>query len=198
MNPTAKQTEKSVRVIVGLGNPGKKYAQTRHNIGHWVIDALVADVGSKGKLKKKGNFEGVSISRNDCEVFFAKPAVYMNHSGIAVRELLEYFQIKPNLCLVVMDDIYLPVGKIRFRNSGSSGGHNGLQSVIDEIGTSDFPRLKVGIGHHGDKGEILTDYVLSCFPKEDVEPVQKAVEDAREACLAWLDKGPEVVMRRFN
>lgn len=193
-----KQTGKPVRIIVGLGNPGSKYARTRHNVGFRVIDALVADTDSKAKLKKSKYFEGVQSLVGGRDVFFAKPAVFMNLSGIALRALVQNFRIGPESCLVVVDDIYLPVGKIRFRKDGSSGGHNGLQSIIDELGTSNFPRLRVGIGQSEEEKVDLADYVLSAFSSEEEKGINTAVDCARQACLTWIEEGGDAVMHRYN
>ncbi len=167
-------------------------------MGHWVINALVAEASPRPKLRKMKTVEGVTVCRAGLDVFLAKPRVYMNHSGAAIRDVLDCLKIQPSSCLVILDDVYLPVGKIRFRDSGSSGGHNGLQSVIDAIETSSFPRLRIGIGREEVEGDRLSDYVLSCFPQEDSDAVDKSIQLACQAAWTWIEAGSEAVMRGFN
>ena len=186
-----------MKLIVGLGNPEKKYERTRHNVGFLVIDALVESdrntlVGGRGPFQiNRKPFQGG-------KVVVAKPTVFMNESGKAVQSLLDHFQITPEDSLIVVDDVNLPLGKIRFRSSGSAGGHHGLESIIQVLGTSRFSRLRIGVGLGDLSGSDLTNYVLSDFSKEEWNALAPEIERAREACLEWIERGAARVMQRYN
>ena len=186
-----------MKLIVGLGNPGKPYENTRHNVGFLVIDALLE--WDQNALKEgKGLFR---INRNPFQggiAVVAKPNVFMNESGRAVATLLEQFHISRAQCLVVADDVNLPIGTIRFRASGSAGGHHGLESILEAIGTGDFPRLRIGIGTPASSRRDLTDHVLGVFSKSERELLVSEIERARDACLEWLRSDAETVMRLYN
>ena len=155
----------NIKLIVGLGNPGKQYAKTRHNAGFNVLDILAGDSGWKNW---KGSAE-ISVRPSIEKVILAKPSLFMNNSGAAVRALLDYHGISPEEMIVVSDDFSLELGLLRFRLKGSSGGHNGLESIINETGTSSFPRLRLGIGRVPARTNPA-DFVLSQFA-----PVENAV-----------------------
>ncbi len=189
-----------MRLIVGLGNSGSRYAQTRHNVGFLVIDQLLESLGQKSP-KSVSNL----CSFSECEVLgecvvIAKPNTFMNESGLAVQKLVSQFELIPAFCLVVLDDAALPIGKIRFRPKGSSGGHNGLESVIQTLQTEDIPRLRVGIGTptKEELGEALSDYVLDHFTKAEFEALKPQIVRSEQACLEWLKTTNEQVMQRFN
>ena len=171
-----------MKLIVGLGNSEPKYEHTRHNVGFLVLDALYQNKWAKGK----GPFQINQVPFRGGEVTLAKPTVYMNESGVSVKALCDHFQVLPSDCLIVVDDVNLPLGKIRFRSIGSSGGHHGLESIISELGTNEFPRLRVGVAVQDLSGQDLTDYVLGRFSKEEWDQLQPQIEKACDACLEWL------------
>ena len=186
-----------MKLIVGLGNPGKKYDDTRHNIGFLVVDALIRyDQNKFGE--GTGPFQVNQTPFQNGGAVVAKPTLFMNESGIAVQELLGEFRITPEQCLVVVDDVSLPTGKIRFRSQGSAGGHHGLESIIQALGTEAFPRLRIGIGGSDSSGQDLTRYVLGRFSKEERELLKPQIERARDACLEWVKNDTARVMQRYN
>lgn len=196
MGQAIRETSSPVKMIVGLGNPGDRYANTRHNVGFWVIDRLAArlriavDEGMAHALVGRAHAEGE-------ELLLVKPQTYMNDSGRAVRALLERFGLRPDEILIVYDDLALAPGTLRVRAKGSSGGHNGVKSVINYLGTEAFPRLRIGIGAvpEGVRG---VDYVLGVPPKEEAALLQAAVEAACDAILTWVREGIERSMAQWN
>lgn len=186
----------SMKLVVGLGNPGKKYDRTRHNVGFDVIDVLE----KKWRLDlSEQKFKGVyGVERNGTEkIFVLKPLTYMNLSGESVGALMKYFQIEPDNLLVIYDDLDLEPGKIRLRQKGSHGGHNGIKSIIQHTGTQNFNRVRIGIGRP-DPGLAVPDYVLGKFPPEDQPKVEDAVERAAEAVDTWKKEPFLQVMNKFN
>lgn len=185
-------------LIVGLGNPGEEYALTRHNAGFWVIDELAAR--SKARLKEvrhRSLFSRALLSGK--EVILAKPLTFMNLSGLAVEALLKHFSLEPDRLLVIYDDMDLPLGKIRLRPKGGSGGHKGMASIIARLGLEEFPRLRLGIGRGG--GAEVSDaaaYVLSPFELEEEPLIRKAVILAADAVELFLVRGIEEAMNRYN
>lgn len=178
-----------MKLIVGLGNPGKPYDETRHNVGFMVVDVLLKANGNSFK-KAKGPYQ---INRDPIqggETMVAKSETYMNESGIAVRKMLEDFKISPAQCLVVTDDVNLPLGKVRFRMRGSSGGHHGLESIIAALGTQDFPRLRIGIGLPDSRGDDLTGHVLGPFSAKEFADLLPQINRAKDACLEWVKGSP--------
>jgi PTH1 family peptidyl-tRNA hydrolase len=191
--------EGPVKVIVGLGNPGKEYERTRHNVGWWVVDHL-ADVWRLDGWRRDGDARVVSGSVGAATVRLVKPQTYMNLSGAVLRPYLRRagWSAQHDL-LVVLDEAALPLGSFRFRARGSSAGHNGLKSIEGALGHQDYARLRIGIGpppgrHRGD----LADYVLSEFGKADAKVVQELMPTFVEAVEAWLTEGIEPVMNKFN
>jgi len=191
-------------LVVGLGNPGDRYVGTRHNVGWEVLDALVRRLASDPARPPR-------VDRLDCRaltgrvrvgdvpVLLAKPQTFMNLSGESVKGLLVKHAVPRGRMLVVSDDVALPVGRLRIRPSGSSGGQKGLQNVIDCLGTDDFPRLRVGIaGEHFRPGEDKADYVLERFSKAERSALATVVDTACEAIETFVTEGIESAMNRFN
>lgn len=189
-----------MKCLIGLGNPGKRYAFTRHNVGYMVIDRIVQELGLKYTETRFSSIASgkVSSGLEDAEPFqvlLVKPAVYMNRSGVAVAEILEDFPILIQDILVIHDDMDIPFGRIRFKRKGSSGGHRGVQSIIDLTGQSDFPRLKVGIGRP-EPGMDPAEHVLGEFDDDDL--LSEVVETAACAAIMCLTSGPDRAMNRYN
>jgi PTH1 family peptidyl-tRNA hydrolase len=185
------------KVVVGLGNPGSEYDETRHNVGWWVLDRLAYDWGF-GAFRKDGRALVTGGRAGECSVRLVKPTTYMNRSGSAVAPLRGQaeFDISADL-LVVVDDASLDVGKVRFRPSGSAGGHNGLKSVEAALGTRDYPRLRIGVGRCP-SGTDLADWVLSPMPPEDEDVIVELLPRLTPAVETWLHDGTEAAMSRFN
>ncbi len=172
-----------IKLVVGLGNPGREYERTRHNVGWWVIDELSERIGfSLNREKFKGLYGETRV--NDQKVIFLKPLTYMNRSGESVSQFVRFFKLKPSEVLLIYDDLDLPLGKVRFREKGSSAGHRGVQSVIETLGTQEIPRIKIGIGRPATKEEVV-DYVLSPFSEEELPQVKEAVKRAAD-CVEML------------
>jgi PTH1 family peptidyl-tRNA hydrolase len=185
-----------MKLIVGLGNPGKQYDQTRHNIGFEVIDALSDKLHiSLDQAKFKGIY-GSGISNGE-KIYLLKPLTYMNLSGESVRAIIDYFDIDLEDLVVIYDDLDLPVGKIRLRQKGSAGGHNGIKSIIAHLGTQEFNRIRVGINRPSN-GMSITDYVLGRFSEEEKLDLREAVQRSTEACEEWMKKPFLQVMNTFN
>lgn len=186
-----------MKVIVGLGNPGSEFAHTRHNIGFEVIDALSGQHSiqlTKTKFNAlfgKGTIDGQ-------ELLLVKPLTYMNASGEAVGPLLHFFKLSAEDLLVIQDDMDLPVGKIRLRQKGSAGGHNGIKSLIQHIKTQEFARIKVGIGHPQRTHEAVVRHVLQGFSGEEQMEIASAIERAAKAAEAWMTLPFLQVMNTYN
>ena len=181
----------SMRMIVGLGNPGKDYIDTRHNAGFMVVDQYASGLGLCYSDEKRWKSK---ISKNgDC--YLIKPQTYMNDSGVAVGQVAAYYKIRPTEILVLYDDMDLPLGRLRIRGSGSAGGHNGMRSVINHLGTQDFPRLRIGIGA-GVKGTVK--HVLGKFRDEERSELEKSVKNAVLALAVIIEQGLPEAMTRFN
>lgn len=182
-----------MKAIVGLGNPGRQYAGTRHNIGFEVVDEVARRWNISLRSWKSVADVAVVSGRG---VVLAEPLTFMNMSGDAVSRLAAFHKVDPSDLLVVVDEVQLPVGRVRLRRSGSAGGHNGLKSIIQHIGTG-FPRLRIGIGR-GDPRRDLADHVLARFDREERDAVAEAVSRAADAVEAFVDEGVEAAMNRFN
>ena len=184
-------------LIVGLGNPGKQYENTRHNVGFDAVDLLVDEyrVPSSGKQHKAMYGKGVIAGQ---KVILAKPLTYMNLSGESVRALVDYYKIDPEEeLLVIYDDISLEVGQLRIRRKGSAGGHNGIKNIIANLGSSVFPRIKVGVGEKP-KGYDLADYVLGKFSKEDRVLMEEGYDLACEASTLIMQGAIDQAMNEYN
>lgn len=185
-----------MKLIVGLGNPGKQYAKTRHNIGFEVIDELSSRLSIPlDQAKLKGNY-GIGNVHGE-KVLLLKPLTYMNLSGESIRAVMDYYQIDQEDLLVIYDDLDLPVGKIRLRQKGSAGGHNGIKSTISHLGSQVFNRIRIGIDRP-ETGVFVPDYVLGKFRREEQPEVLTAIEKAADACEAWLTKSFLQVMNEYN
>ncbi|MBL0332569.1 MAG: aminoacyl-tRNA hydrolase [Chlorobiota bacterium] len=186
-----------MNVIIGLGNPGDKYIKTRHNIGWLVLDEFARQVGAKEYQAGKGDFYFTNASFSNKKILLVKPTTFMNLSGIAVEQILNLYNISTNNILVIADEIQLSLGRIKLSAFGSSGGHNGIQNIVDYLGTTNFPRLKFGIGNDFTRGE-LAEYVLSEFPPNSIEIVQEMILKSVEAIKLFLVEGTEQAMITVN
>lgn len=185
-----------MKVIAGLGNPGREYAQTKHNVGFWVIDKIAEDYNiTINKIKHKAFVGEGSIFEN--KVMLVKPQTYMNLSGESIGEILRFYKLPISELIVIFDDISLPPGATRIRERGSAGGHNGIKSIINHLGTDEFLRVKVGIGEKPN-GWDLADYVTSVFSKDDLAEVQSGVCKAKRAVELILTEGIQSAMNQTN
>lgn len=180
-----------LRLVVGLGNPGRKYADTRHNVGFMVIDALVEGAGVRFEDEKRWQTQIAKAGNR----YFIKPQTYMNESGVAVGKVAAFYKIAPEEILVIYDDLDLPLGRLRIRGAGSAGGHNGMRSIIAHLGTQVFPRLRVGIGK---VGEGTIGHVLGKFRKEERSELEKSIKNAVLATALIVEQGLSAAMTRFN
>lgn len=170
-----------VQLLVGLGNPGSRYEQTRHNAGFWLLDALAARTGGHFTEARRLFGETARVSLGGCDCRLLKPTTFMNRSGQAVAALARFYRIPPEAILVVHDEIDLPPGTVRLKRGGGHGGHNGLRDIIGRLGSREFLRLRLGVGHPGYKDQVV-DYVLHRPPVEE----QTAIESAMDEALAVL------------
>jgi peptidyl-tRNA hydrolase, PTH1 family len=185
-----------MKLIVGLGNPGSEYRETRHNIGFLVIDELARRWDTAASREQ---FEALIVKTmfDGAPVMLAKPLTFMNLSGHAVSALAGYYKVEPADVLALTDDVALPLGRVRARREGGAGGHNGLKSLIEQLGTHAFPRLRIGVGR-GDDRRDLADHVLGRFEADERETVSAAVLRAADATEVFLRDGIERVMNAFN
>lgn len=184
-------------LIVGLGNPGPEYAKTRHNCGFRALDILAQKLGCK---VDKGKFEGLygQTTYEGHKLYLLKPLTYMNLSGRSVLQLSAYFNIPPQRIVVIFDDISLDIGRLRIRSNGSAGGHNGIKSIISQLGSQDFPRVKVGVGAKPNPDFDLADWVLSAFSASEEKSLQAALDRAADAALCIVSQGTMEAANRFN
>jgi PTH1 family peptidyl-tRNA hydrolase len=185
-----------MKLVVGLGNPGRRYEGTRHNVGFAVLRELAGRFGS-GAAKSRFHAEVVEADLNGRRVLLLSPLTYMNNSGTSVWEARSYYKIPNEDLLVLCDDMNLPVAKLRFRARGSSGGQKGLEDIVRRLGTEEFPRLRIGIGSPPD-GWDGADYVLSKFAKEEIPEIEQAFVEAADAVAAWAREGIEFCMNQYN
>ncbi len=190
-------------LIVGLGNPGAKYDNTRHNVGFQVIDALAKrwQVDLSENRKFQGWYGETTVGSQRSKVRLLKPTTYMNRSGQSVRAVLDWFKVSPAKILVVYDEMDLPLGRIRLRLSGSAGGHNGMKSIISHVGTQEFPRLRVGIGSPKDENTVTNDavgHVLGQFSKAEQPILAEVLYLAQDSIELSLKQGVEKSMSLYN
>lgn len=185
-----------MKLIVGLGNPGKKYDATRHNVGFMVADLLAQQLGENFTEKTRHRAlvaEGFMAGE---KVVLAKPLTFMNASGEAVRSLMDFYRLDPGDLLVLVDDMALAAGRLRIRPEGSAGGQNGMKDIIRHLGTQEFARLRVGIGKPPHEDAVR--HVLGGFSGEEWPLVKDAIEKAAEAVPVWIREGTQAAMNRFN
>ena len=189
-------SDRTLHVVAGLGNPGDKYRETRHNMGFFVIDALSSEYAIPFARRKFDAFYGRGSIKGR-EVILVKPQSYMNRSGIPICRLIEYFGIAHRNMLVIHDDIDLVYGRIKIKVKGGHGGHNGVRSIIDTLGDGDFIRLRVGIGRSENESNV-TGHVLGRFQSDDKEVLEQIVTRSRDAAVTILCEGTREGMNRFN
>lgn len=184
-------------LIVGLGNPGKEYEKTRHNVGWRAVDLLAEKIGCK---IDKSKFQGMygQVTHSGGKLFLLKPMTYMNLSGRSVLQLSAYFHIPPQRIIVLFDDISLEPGRLRIRAEGSAGGHNGIKSIIAELGSQDFPRVKIGVGAKANPQQDLADWVLSVFSASEEKSLLSALDRAADAALCIIEQGIPEAANRYN
>ncbi len=187
----------SLKVIIGLGNPGKQYEDTRHNVGFLAIDTLSKELQIPLTTMKFRGIIGEGNVQGE-KVLLVKPQTYMNLSGETVGQIVSFYKLTAQDIVVIYDDLDLPVGKLRLREKGSAGGHNGIKSIIAHLGTQDFSRIKIGIDRP-EPGKSVSDYVLHSFPKSDWPHIQDAIQSAAKASEDWI-KGDSflTVMNHYN
>lgn len=182
--------------IVGLGNPGTRFSATRHNIGFEVIDRLAYDYNIKVDKKKHHAFVGKGVIKGE-KVVLMKPQTYMNDSGRAIADALNFYKEDSDAVIIVFDDTSLDIGRLRIRERGSAGGHNGIKSIISHLGTQEFDRVKVGVGEKP-PGWNLADYVLSRFDDSEMTIVRKSVKMSADAVAHMVDQGAQKAMNLYN
>ncbi len=185
-----------MKLVAGLGNPGDRYRGTRHNVGFGVLDAIAARHGLKFETAPAEALQA-RWRRPDADVLLVKPLTFMNLSGQAVGELLRYFRIDPAEVLIVTDDVNLPIGRLRARPGGTEGGHNGLKSIAQHLGTIDYARLRIGVGR-GDERRDLADHVTARFEPDEQGAIDESIARAADAVEMWIGEGLLNVMNAFN
>jgi PTH1 family peptidyl-tRNA hydrolase len=183
---------------VGLGNPGRDYARTRHNAGFLLLDQLADRWRAEWAARKKFDARVARADRGDRRIFLCEPETYMNASGEAVSALMKFYKVSPAHLLVAVDDADLPLGTLRLRPDGSSGGHHGLESVERHLGTRAYARLRIGIGRRAADQREITDWVLAAFTKEEMPVLEKVLQTGCEQIECWLTAGVREAMNRFN
>ena len=191
------RTNEESWLIVGLGNPGAEYEKSRHNCGFRAIDILARKLGCQ---IDKGKFQGLytQVRHGDKKLLLLKPQTYMNLSGRSVLALSAFYRIPPQRIIVLFDDISLEPGRLRVRANGSAGGHNGIKSIIGELGSQDFPRVKIGVGAKPHPDYDLADWVLSTFSSQEEALLSPALERAADAALCIVEKGTGEAANRYN
>lgn len=185
-----------MKMIIGLGNPGKQYAETRHNVGFQAIDVLAEQLNAPAaQMKFNGMITTVHVSGE--KIMLVKPLTYMNLSGECVRPLMDYYEVNDDEIVVIYDDLDLVPGKLRLRSKGGAGGHNGMKSLIAHLGTDAFNRIRIGVGRP-DVPMNIADYVLGTFSKEERPLIQEAVEKSASASRSWLTRPFLEVMNEYN
>jgi PTH1 family peptidyl-tRNA hydrolase len=186
----------ALRVIVGLGNPGPEHLVTRHNAGFWFVDLLARRHGGEFRDYRKYSGETARITLSEREIILLKPTTYMNRSGLSIRQLSDFYKVAPEEILVAHDELDLPVGSVRLKQGGGHGGHNGLRDTIAHIGET-FWRLRLGIGHPGNKAEVI-DYVLTRAPRAEEDLILETVGTSADVMPLLLEQGAERAMTRLH
>ena len=184
-----------MKVVVGLGNPGAEYAHTRHNLGYRVVDLLAERL--TGTWSESAWYFFCRIGKGAGTLLLLKPVTFMNRSGVAVADVQDRFDVDIENVLAVVDDVHLDLGRIRLRRGGSDGGHNGLGSIIDCVGSAAFPRLRVGIGAPPEGADRI-EHVLSRFEDDERDVADAAVREAAAGVKCWIDSGIDAAMNRYN
>ncbi len=184
-------------LIVGLGNPGREYEKTRHNCGYRALDILAQKLNCK---VDKAKFQGLygQAEYSGCKLLLLKPTTFMNLSGNSVLPISAYFHVPPQRIIVLFDDISLEPGRLRIRSNGSAGGHNGIKSIISQLGSQDFPRVKIGVGGKAHPDQDLAAHVLSGFTPTEEKALSSALERAADAALSIIDRGVPETANRYN
>jgi PTH1 family peptidyl-tRNA hydrolase len=185
-----------LRIVAGLGNPGPEHLVTRHNAGFWFVDLLARRHGGEFRDYRKFSGETARITVSGQELILLKPTTYMNRSGLSIRQLSDFFKVAPENVLVAHDELDLPVGVVKLKRGGGHGGHNGLRDTITHLG-EDFWRLRIGIGHPGNKAEVL-DYVLNRAPRMEEEMILDSVNGAADCLPLMLEQGAERAMTKLH
>jgi PTH1 family peptidyl-tRNA hydrolase len=183
-----------MKVVVGLGNPGREYAGTRHNVGYAVVDLLAQGVGA-GRFQSRFQAQVSELIDGADKLLLVKPETFMNLSGRSVRQLVDFYQLPVEGLLLICDDINLPLGKLRFRARGTHGGHNGLRSIQDHLGTTVYCRLRIGVER---PAEDAVDHVLGRFRPSERPVIEEAVASAAQGVILWARQGIEVCMNQYN
>lgn len=184
-----------MKVVVGLGNPGSKYAGTRHNVGFAVLD-LLAESPRCGRAQRRFQAEVAELAEDGDKVLLVRPETFMNLSGLSVRQLVDFYQMPPEAVLVVCDDFNLPLGKLRVRARGTHGGHNGLRDIQSHLGTTEYARLRIGVGPP-EEGEAV-DHVLGRFRPGEKPVIEDALARAAQAVTVWIHQGIDACMNEYN
>jgi PTH1 family peptidyl-tRNA hydrolase len=185
-------------LIAGLGNPGSDYAATRHNIGFVLVERLAAKWGATWTVQKKFNARLARVERAGQNAILCQPQTFMNASGEAVGAVARFYQLPPERILVALDDADLMLGQIRLRPEGSSGGHHGLESIEQQLGTRSYPRLRLGIGRKAEDNRDITDYVLGRFTAAEQVVMNEVLDRACQQAECWLSDGIQAAMNKFN
>jgi len=183
--------------VVGLGNPDKKYRNTRHNTGFIAVDFIADELGSEISKKKFDSLIS-EVEINGEKVLLMKPQTYMNLSGVAVQKAASFYKIPPENVIVIFDDISLDVGKMRIRRKGSHGGHNGIRNIIDYLSSDNFPRIKIGIGERPNPKYDLADWVLSTFKEEELKNIKEVSKNCLDIVKLIMDGKTELAMSKYN
>jgi len=186
-----------LKVIVGLGNPGSKYTETRHNAGFWFIEELAREYSALFRQEKKFHGEVAKISLAGKDIWLLKPETFMNRSGLAVQSLMSFYRISADQLLVAHDEIDLPPGTAKLKTGGGHGGHNGLRDIISQLGTKDFHRLRIGVGHPGSKDQVV-DYVLRNASRDDRILIDRDIDDAVQVMPDLASGAFEQAMQKLH
>jgi peptidyl-tRNA hydrolase, PTH1 family len=185
-------------LVVGLGNPGKKYIQTRHNVGYQAVERFAGKHQARFKAHSYVPGMVAEVPLESTNVILLKPVTFMNLSGQAVVGALNFWNLEPRQILVIIDEVELPLGRLRLRANGSAGGHNGLKSIIEQLGTKEFARLRIGIGRPADRTIDLADWVLQPFQKSELICLDEWLNKTVCAVEDWVQEGPTAAMNRYN